>query len=165
MLQVHAAIRENPGGEVKEREAYTGEKAQKRKAPKLTYDERKRNIKVSCVGLAVHCVLWRAADMRCVCSNGWRTPRQRHREHLAMSFSSRQQCTVQAGCWRLECCLLEVRHSSHSHKLAASSCSRLRDAPGFSACSCSANVSIVSTSGPLGGPAACHLRRPSPSMR
>ena len=43
---MHTAIRENPGGEAKEREAYSGEKQQKRKARKLTYDERKRNVKV-----------------------------------------------------------------------------------------------------------------------
>ena len=43
---MHAAIRANPGGEKKEKAAYTGEKQPKRKARKLTYDERKRNVKV-----------------------------------------------------------------------------------------------------------------------
>ena len=46
--QVHEAIRANPGGEKKEKEAYSGEKQEKRKARKLTYDERKRNVKVRC---------------------------------------------------------------------------------------------------------------------
>ena len=68
--QVHAAIRANPGGEKKEAEPYSGEKQPKRKAAKLSYDERKRNVKVllpacpapgSALGMPAHCALHCAA--------------------------------------------------------------------------------------------------------